>query len=57
MAPYTNGKEEEMPFYNKDINGNVIYKEDADDIEKYENVKEAVLSYLEAAGYTIMVCQ
>ena len=46
-----------MPFYNKDINGNVIYKEDADDIEKYENVKEAVLSYLEAAGYTIMVCQ
>ena len=51
--PYTNGKEEEMPFYNKDINGNVIYKEDADDIEKYENVKEAVLSYLEAAGYTI----
>ena len=25
--PYTNGKEEEMSFYNKDINGNVIYKE------------------------------
>lgn len=48
-----NGEEEEMPFYNKDINGNIIYNEDADDTRKYEAVKEAVLSYLEAAGYTI----
>jgi len=39
--------------YNQDINGDIIYNEDTSDEEKYENIKEAVLSYLEAAGYTI----
>lgn len=51
--PSINEKEEEMPFYNKDINGNIIYNEDTEDVEKYEAVKEAVLAYLEAAGYTV----
>lgn len=50
--PSADGKEE-MPVYNKDINGDIIYNEDTNDVEKYEDVKEAVLSYLEAAGYTI----
>ncbi len=39
--------------YNKDINGGSIYSEDDDAEKKYEDVKSAVLSYLEAAGYTI----
>lgn len=39
--------------YNKGINGSVIYNEDDDTEKKHEDIKAAVLSYLEAAGYTI----
>lgn len=39
--------------YNKDINGNIIYNETDDITKKYEDIKKAVLSYLEVAGYTI----
>lgn len=39
--------------YNKGINGDAIYDEDDDREKRYEDVKAAVLSYLEAAGYTI----
>lgn len=39
--------------YNSDINGSQIYNKETGREEKYEYVKEAVLSYLEAAGYTI----
>ena len=39
--------------YITDINGNELYDEDTDPEEKYEQVKEAVLGYLKAAGYTI----
>lgn len=39
--------------YNKDINGDIIYDETDDITKKYEDIKKAVLSYLEVAGYTI----
>lgn len=39
--------------YNKGINGDIIYNEEDDAEKLYEDVKAAVLSYLEAAGYTI----
>lgn len=39
--------------YNRNINGDATYSEDDDEEKKYEDVKAAVLSYLEAAGYTI----
>lgn len=39
--------------YNKDINGDAIYDEGDDREKRYEDVKATVLSYLEAAGYTI----
>ncbi len=39
--------------YNSDMNGYALYNKDTSAEEKYENVKMAVLSYLEAAGYTV----
>lgn len=39
--------------YNKDINGDIVYNEDDDITKNRDNVKKAVLSYFEAAGYTI----
>lgn len=49
--------EENISPYNKDINGDIIYNGDTDTSgdaeEKYEDVRVAVLSYLEAAGYTV----
>lgn len=39
--------------YALDLEGKEIYDEDTDEDKKYERVKEAVLSYLVAAGYTV----
>lgn len=38
--------------YNKDINGDIVYNEDTDITKNQDNLKKAVLSYFEAAGYT-----
>lgn len=38
--------------YNKDINGDIVYNEDTDITTNQDNLKKAVLSYFEAAGYT-----
>lgn len=42
-----------LESYNIDIDGSTIYNKDTGDKERYEYVKTAVLSYLEAAGYTV----
>lgn len=38
--------------YNKDINSDIVYNEDTDITKNQDNLKKAVLSYFEAAGYT-----
>ncbi len=47
------GDEDYKQAYNRGINGGAIYNEEDDAEKRYEDVKAAVLSYLEAAGYTI----
>ncbi len=47
------GDEGYSKAYVTDIDGNELYDEDTDPERKYERVKEAVLGYLKAAGYTI----
>lgn len=51
--PASEEEKEYFEAYNTDINGDNIYNEKDSEDEKYESVKEAVLLYLEAAGYTV----
>ncbi len=51
--PASEEEKEYFEAYNSDINGAEIYNEKNSEEEKYQHIKEAVLSYLEAAGYII----